>query len=85
MSKWLTHVKKTMKQEKGKKKDMGKKWFSHVLKTAKHSYKKKGGNDEDPEPLEKGKPSAPAGVALMEDNPAPTAGRRRRGGKTRRH
>jgi hypothetical protein len=87
MSKWLTHVKKTMKQEKGKKKDMGKKWFSHVLKTAKHSYKKKGGNDEDenPKPNETGKPSAPAGVAFMEGNPTPNAGRRRRGGKTRRH
>jgi hypothetical protein len=43
MSKWLAHVKKTMKSEAGKKKSMGKKWFSHVLKTAKKSYKKHGG------------------------------------------
>ena len=82
---WLAHVKKTMKAESGLKKSMGKKWFTHVLKSAKKSYHKKGGNDEDPEPLEKGKPSAPAGVAFMEENPTPTAGRRRRGGKTRRH
>lgn len=44
-NKWLTHVKKTMKSEAGKKKTMGKKWFSHVLKTAKVSYKKHGGGD----------------------------------------
>jgi hypothetical protein len=83
MSKWLTHVKKTMKQEKGKKKDMGKKWFSHVLKTAKQSYKKKGGNDEDPE-KPTNSPSEPMGASI--DAPEPTApgGRRRRGGKTRR-
>lgn len=63
---WLAHVKKTMKSESGKKKEMGKKWFSHVLKTAKRSYKKHGGADD----------AAPAPVA---------GGKRRRGGKTRRH
>lgn len=46
MSKWLAHVKKTMKSEGGKKKAMGKKWFSHVLKTAKKTYKKHGGGEE---------------------------------------
>lgn len=46
MSKWLAHVKKTMKSEAGKKKTMGKKWFSHVLKTAKVSYRKHGGGEE---------------------------------------
>ena len=84
MSKWLSHVKKTMKQEKGKKSDMGKKWFSHVLKTAKKSYKKGGNDDEDPKAVVGG-PSAPAGVAHMESEPTATAGKRRRGGKTRRH
>lgn len=42
MSKWMVHVKKTMKSEGGLKKSMGKKWFSHVLKTAKKTYKKGG-------------------------------------------
>lgn len=46
MSKWLAHVKKTMKSEGGKKKAMGKKWFSHVLKTAKKTYKKHGGGED---------------------------------------
>jgi hypothetical protein len=78
MSKWLTHVKKTMKQEKGKKKDMGKKWFSHVLKTAKHSYKKKGG--EDPEAKKPEVEETP----VTSDEPTLPGGRRRRGGKTRR-
>lgn len=80
---WLAHVKKVMKDEKGKKESMGKKWFSHVLKTAKKSYKKhkKGGADEESVP-------APAPAAPMEEKkegePAPAAGRRRRGGKKTR-
>lgn len=87
MSKWLTHVKKTMKSEAGKKSSMGKKWFSHVLKTAKKTYHKKGGaDDDDPKSVVSG-PSAPAGVAHMEDEPTAPGGRRRgrKGGKTRRH
>jgi hypothetical protein len=86
MSKWLTHVKKTMKSEAGKKSSMGKKWFSYVLKTAKKSYKK-GGADDDEEPKSVvSTPSAPAGVAHMESDPTAKAGRRsRKGGKTRRH
>lgn len=51
---WMSHVKKTMKSEAGKKKSMGKKWFSHVLKTAKKTYKKHGGG-EGSEPMEAGK------------------------------
>jgi hypothetical protein len=45
-SPWLSHVKKTMKSEAGKKKTMGKKWFSYVLKAAKKTYKKRGGGAE---------------------------------------
>jgi len=74
MSKWLTHVKKTMKSEAGKKSSMGKKWFTHVLKTAKKTYHKKGGADDSPSDEEK-----------MGDAPVPpVAGRRRarKGGKT---
>jgi hypothetical protein len=75
MSKWLTHVKKTMKSEAGKKSSMGKKWFTHVLKTAKKTYHKKGGADDSPSDEE-----APA----MADAAVPAAGRRRgrKGGKT---
>ena len=82
MSKWLTHVKKTMKSEAGKKSSMGKKWFSHVLKTAKKTYHKKGGadDDEEPKPVVSG-PSAPAGVAHMEGDPSTAPGGRRRGRK----
>jgi hypothetical protein len=69
MSKWLSHVKKTMKTMKAEKKTLGKKWFSKVLKTAKQSYKK-GGAEEAEEKTEE------TGV---------DGGRRRRGGKTRRH
>ena len=81
---WLTHVKKTMKEEAGKKKTMGKKWFSHVLKTAKRTYHKKGhrrgGEASDSD--EKPEVSAPT---VDETAPAaPTAGRRRRGRKTQR-
>lgn len=74
MSKWLAHVKKTMKAEKGKKKEMGKAWFKHVLKTAKHSYNKKGGADDE-------KDKMPIDVPDV----APPMGGRKRGGKTRRH
>jgi hypothetical protein len=85
MSKWLTHVKKTMKSEAGKKSSMGKKWFSHVLKSAKKTYKKGGDDDENPKPVVPSA-SAPAGVAHMEGDPTAKAGRRsRKGGKTRRH
>jgi hypothetical protein len=72
---WLAHVKKTMKSESGLKKSLGKKWFTHVLKSAKKSYKKGGAesaSDEEKEPMA---PAVPDAVA----------GRRRRGGKTRRH
>lgn len=78
---WLMHVKKTMKAEAGLKKSMGKKWFTHVLKSAKKSYHKKGGADSASD--EEKAPMAPAAPA---DAAAPAmAGRRRRGGKTRRH
>lgn len=68
---WLSHVKKTMKSEAGKKGSMGKKWFSHVLKTAKRSYKK-GGADEEPVAADSGAPAVPV------------AGRRRRASKKTR-
>ena len=57
MSKWLAHVKKTMRSEAGLKKSMGKKWFSHVLKSAKKTYHKKGGADgeEEEKPLAGGR------------------------------
>jgi len=71
MSKWLTHVKATMKTMKDEKKTLGKTWFSHVLKTAKKSYKKhKGGEESDSD---------------EEKMAAPMGGRKhRRGGKTQR-
>ena len=75
MSKWLKHVKATMKTMKGEKKAMGKKWFSHVLKTAKKSYRKTGGDGALPEPEEK------------KEEVLPEGGRRKRssrGGKTAR-
>jgi len=77
MSKWLSHVKSTMKQMKSEKASLGKKWFSHVLKTAKKSYRKhKGGEEKEEIP----------DVPDMPEMAAPvTAGKRRRGGKTRRH
>ena len=76
---WLAHVKKTMKAESGLKKSLGKKWFTHVLKSAKKSYHKKGGADSasDEEKDAMAPAVAPAAPAM--------AGRRRRGGKTRRH
>jgi hypothetical protein len=49
MSKWLSHVKKTMKTMKSEKKTLGKGWFKSVLKAAKSTYKKKGGEDSDEE------------------------------------
>ena len=70
MSKWLSHVKKTMKTMKAEKKTLGKKWFSKVLKTAKQSYKKGG---------------AEMGEESASDDEMKVGGRRRRGGKTRRH
>jgi hypothetical protein len=69
MSKWLTHVKATMKTMKDEKKTLGKKWFSHVLKTAKKSYHKKGGAESESD----------------EEKPEMGGRRKRRGGKTRRH
>lgn len=74
MSKWLSHVKATMKTMKDEKKSMGKKWFSHVLKTAKKSYKKHKGGDDDKEEV----PDVP-------DMPMEGGRKKRRGGKTRRH
>lgn len=73
MTAWLRHVKKVMSEEKGKKESMGKNWFKHVLTTAKKTYKKhkKGGNDENDETSQ---PMTPE-----------QGGKRRRGGKTRRH
>ena len=47
MSKWLSHVKKTMKSMKSEKKTLGKGWFKSVLKAAKSTYKKKGGEDSE--------------------------------------
>jgi hypothetical protein len=79
MSKWLSHVKKTMKQMKGEKASMGKKWFSHVLKSAKKTYKKhKGGEDDDEMPQSPPAPPAAPPAAPM------VAGKPRRGGKTQR-
>jgi hypothetical protein len=84
MSKWLSHVKKTMKQMKGEKASMGKKWFSHVLKSAKKTYKKHKGGEDDPNPVSSkpvnSDPSDP------DEDPAALSGgkKRRRGGKTQR-
>lgn len=78
MSKWLKHVKATMKTMKGEKKAMGKKWFSHVLKTAKKSYRKTGGDGALPEPEKEKKEE------VLVDG-AEGGRRKRRGGKTARH
>jgi hypothetical protein len=79
MSKWLSHVKKTMKTLKSEKASMGKKWFSHVLKTAKKTYKKhKGGEDEKEET-----PSVPS-VPDVPEMPMAGGKKHRRGGKTQR-
>lgn len=71
MSKWLKHVKATMKTMKGEKKAMGKKWFSHVLKTAKKSYRKTGGDGAVPNPEE-------------EEEVLPEGGRRKRSERGRK-
>jgi hypothetical protein len=68
-NKWLAHVKKTMKANKGKK-------FGEVLKLAKKSYSKKGGADM------MGMDSSSSSDEEM--TPTPAAGRRRRGRKTAR-
>ena len=72
-NKWLAHVKKTMKANKGKK-------FGEVLKLAKKSYSKKGGADM------MGMDSSSSSEEEM--TPTPAAGRRRKskkaGRKTRR-
>lgn len=67
-NKWLAHVKKTLKANKGMK-------FGQVLKLAKKTYSKKGGADEAVEemPVE-GTPAPAAGRRR----------RSRKGGKTRR-
>lgn len=77
MTKWLSHVKATMKQMKSEKASMGKKWFSHVLKTAKKSYKKHKGGEEKED----------TAVVDVPDMPVMAEGagkKRRRGGKTQR-
>lgn len=71
-NKWLSHVKKTMKMMKRKgtyKKGMG---LSQVIKEAKKSWHKRGGADEEKEPMEEG--------PMMTESPS-DGGRR----KTRRH
>lgn len=52
-NKWLAHVKKTMKANKGKK-------FGEVLKMAKKTYSKKGGADMPEEEMPMEETSAPA-------------------------
>jgi hypothetical protein len=52
-NKWLAHVKKTMKANKGKK-------FGEVLKLAKKSYSKKGGADMPEEEMPMEDTSVPA-------------------------
>jgi len=47
MSKWLSHVKSTMKSNKGKS-------FSQVLKIAAKTYKKRGGGGEGAAPAARG-------------------------------
>ena len=73
MSKWLSHVKSTMKSNKGKS-------FSQVLKIAAKTYKKHGGGDVSPAESGALGGSGAAGTA------APAGGRRRsrRGRKSRR-
>jgi len=74
MSKWLSHVKSTMKSNKGKS-------FSQVLKLAAKTYKKHGGG-EGAEPATRGD----LGGMNSAGTAAPAGGRRRsrRGRKTRR-
>lgn len=71
---WLTHVKKTMRSNKGKS-------FKAVLKMAKKTYK---GGAEGPAPPPTAATTAPpSSIALPPSMTAPKGGRRR-GGKTRR-
>jgi hypothetical protein len=75
-NKWLVHVKKTMKAMKKRgtyKKGMG---LGAVIKEAKKSWRKGGADEPKEEPVM----SEPAA-----EMPAPVAGRRRKGSKTRRH
>lgn len=75
-NKWLAHVKKTMKAMKKRgtyKKGMG---LGAVIKEAKKSWHKGGAEPEDKMDVV----SEPAA-----EMPAPAAGRRRKGSKTRRH
>lgn len=74
MSKWLTHVKATMKTMKDQKKTLGKKWFSHVLKSAKKSYKKHKG----------GEATSSSDDEVSTETPVSAGRRKRRGGKTQR-
>ena len=83
MSKWLSHVKSTMKSHKGKS-------FSQVLKIAAKTYKKRGGGGE-PSPFTEGGDISVAGpnsgsIAAPAHDAAPAGGRRRsrRGRKSRR-
>jgi hypothetical protein len=74
-NKWIVHIKKTMKTMKSKgtyKKGLG---LKQVIKEAKKSWHhaKKGGGDEGMAPVE------------TKEEELPTAGRRKRHGKTRRH
>jgi hypothetical protein len=77
-NKWLTHVKKTMKTMKSRgtyKKGDG---LKKVIMEAKKSYKKHKGGEESPE-------SSPASSPAATPVSPAVAGRRRKGGKTRRH
>jgi hypothetical protein len=71
-SAWMSHVKKTMKANKGKS-------LMQVLKMAKKTYKKgmKGGSTLAPLPLGGDAGGAPAGAAIV-------GGRRRRGSRKTR-
>lgn len=75
MSKWLSHVKSTMKSHKGKS-------FSQVLKIAAKSYKKHGGGGEGADPATRGD----LGGGNAAGTAAAVGGRRRsrRGRKSRR-
>ena len=80
-NKWLTHVKHTMKTMKKRgtyKKGDG---LKKVIMEAKKSYKKHKGGEEEKESPESSPASSPAATPV---SPA-VAGRRRKGGKTRRH
>jgi hypothetical protein len=70
-NKWLTHVKTTMRANKGKS-------FKAVLKMAKKTYK---GGAEGPAPPPTAPTTPPSSIALPPSMTAKTGGRRR---KTRR-